>query len=1792
MSNDILNTISSWRDKLLDISKKNRLINCRTGGKTSVVVLDYPRMESIWHTLVVDSQRMQFPWKHELLGNEEEGDTSSVMDIDSKVSDDGQIDAADARNKLADDQFDACLSVGLDETDFLTRLSDKLLGGRLQRLALNAQTSLQEQGVHTLFMAFGMLRWYESKDSDIPLHAPLLLVPVNLSRPSLDSTWELTVAEEEVIPNHCLTQMLLDSFELEFPKVGDDDLLENGEGLAQYMALVRKAISTHARWAVTDVAVLGMFTFQKIAMWQDLGDNAAQVAEHRLCKAMAGNTAQPLMNHESVPNASELDDLVLPRDTFHILEADSSQHEAIEAVKRKLDLVLDGPPGTGKSQTIANVIAECLAQGKSILFVSEKAAALEVVQRRLNSAKLGDFCLECHSHKANKKQVVAELGRCLSLEPEPYEADHQRMDELSRCRQHLNAYVRSLHRPQGVLGWTPYQVHGRLAGLSQKSLSRYSIRNPLGVDGARLQSMTEAVKRLIECSAVIEEKGNHPWRGCLPRVRSLVLEDDLRHHLGVLQSSIPQYAAAFCQLQELELLTTTPSWRDLNQAFDLANAAAAFPTVPADWFNGNPRATSRCYILLDELAKEYQQLRGKMSQYEDAAIEGEWGQWQQEFATKSMHLASLGLDSAPSIRNSVLRSHQLSQDIQSLIVLTENIKTYVDQIADRLSAPHAGRLPIHRLPKLAEVANLLSQLGKIPAPWFDQLRRQELQEIAEQGKIEANALGDERKLLDAIYLQSAFDNKVEETLMAALRYRSIFKRLLPGWRKRRKQMESLYTNTPPRSGSALLRDAERLLNYHRRRRELLDVGKGNRSDLRATEMGTVDWDAVLADLALVARIDGIVRLPDPAKLALSEGRIDQDELAVTAAALSNQWTVLSESLASFARRFAIDLVFDQGVVLVGRTIDDLDVWLEWLHQADIAVAQRMAILSDVQGVLREGMDVDAANFTSHSETFEKLKTMRDELRAVHKRVHLMGEEQAFPENEDWGGKASLARWLLGFIEEHGDRPPPPLVAAATDPSIRARISEAIEKISATRTAQMQKSWDFLCTVFPLDEEVSNGIVLTTVSVEVLLRWLSARASDVDRLAEWLAFREISASLEDLGLAELREEVVQQVIKSDEAVDAFLSRFYRMWLDAVYAEAPCLSGFRVEDHEHLIAKFRKLDQRLVAEGSSRIRSRRLEQSLGAGAHGLDAPSSSELGILLREINKKRRHLPLRQLFNRIPTLLRRLKPCMMMSPLAVSTFLDSKELRFDVVIFDEASQVRPHDAVCAIYRGDQLVVAGDQKQLPPTSFFERQIDGSDDVEEDEDDISDFESILDVCATLQLPRKRLRWHYRSRRESLIAFSNEHFYNGELVTFPSVADVDGSSGIQFEFVGNGRWQSGANGGFNAIEAKRTVDLIMEHVRTHAATSLGVITMNQRQQLLVLQELEKRRQLCPELEEFFSEKREEPFFVKNLENVQGDERDAMFLSIGYATDQTGKLAMRFGPLNAVGGERRLNVAVTRARQSLVLISSIKATDIDLSRTNATGVKLLRAYLDYAERGVVTLQSFLQDEGTHPPDSPFEVEVAKALSQAGLRVRPQVGCGRFRIDLAVVDPKRPGRYVLGIECDGATYHRSATARDRDRLRQSVLEGMGWHICRIWSTDWVRDCDKQVRRVLDAYADALPQSTEPLPSSKPSVEQPQEQHREEAQVATRSEAAKVPMYDFDSIELVPTSVIEELTQNVLQISGATEPKDLIVEIARRLGFRRTGSKITHRIQAIFRSLLRKEVLYKGDDGRLRIAKAT
>lgn len=575
---------------------------------------------------------------------------------------------------------------------------------------------------------------------------------------------------------------------------------------------------------------------------------------------------------------------------------------------------------------------------------------------------------------------------------------------------------------------------------------------------------------------------------------------------------------------------------------------------------------------------------------------------------------------------------------------------------------------------------------------------------------------------------------------------------------------------------------------------------------------------------------------------------------------------------------------------------------------------------------------------------------------------------------------------------------------------------------------------------------------------------------LDHLAElegWVDWANAKAALDELGLSDYVSSALAAKLPPEQMHNAFLKRFYYLWLDAVYDQFPILRtpGAQLEK---LVENFKVND-----EGQLAIARRRVVTQLTAARQSslnLDIPKK-EIALLKHELAKKKRYKPIRRLFSEMPNLLLTLAPCLMMSPLSASQFLSGGDFEFDTIIYDEASQILPEDAISSIMRGKQIIVAGDSQQLPPTPFFKKVgIDGDGANEEEVEE--SLESILQEFSAL-LPSAPLNWHYRSRHEALIAFSNYHFYDNRLITFPNAHLTGEEFGVEFVYVPNGLYDRGKSGK-NRIEARRVAELVFDHYAFFPKRSLGVVAFSQAQSEAIDEEIERMLRVKPDFEELLDRKALNGFFVKNLENVQGDERDVMFFSVGYGRDSSGNFILNFGPLNSENGPRRLNVAISRARFHVKLISSILPQDIDLSKTNSRGVKLLRYYLEYVQAG--GNEKSLRAEVSVDPfaefESPFEESVYNALTERGLTLQKQVGCSGFRIDLAVVDPKKPGRYLLGIECDGATYHSANTARDRDRLRQQVLEGLGWRILRIWSRDWVVNRPGQVLRVLDAVAKA------------------------------------------------------------------------------------------------------------------------
>ena len=550
--------------------------------------------------------------------------------------------------------------------------------------------------------------------------------------------------------------------------------------------------------------------------------------------------------------------------------------------------------------------------------------------------------------------------------------------------------------------------------------------------------------------------------------------------------------------------------------------------------------------------------------------------------------------------------------------------------------------------------------------------------------------------------------------------------------------------------------------------------------------------------------------------------------------------------------------------------------------------------------------------------------------------------------------------------------------------------------------------------------------------------------------------------------------------------------FRIWLGSVaLAERPALRDFSAREHERRVSRFADLDAEQLDIDQARVLTQLFPRipSPNVRSRGKD-----EISILLRELNKKSRIRPIRKLFADIPHAVLALKPCLMMSPLSVSTYLESATFQFDTVIFDEASQVRTEDALGVISRGKQVIIAGDSKQLPPTNFFAATVAEDDDEGDEEyyEQAGSFDSVLDEAALLS--PISLKWHYRSRDESLITFSNEEIYDGDLFTFPSNRTSGRDSGVEYVYVRDGVYEGSRKG--NPLEAARVAELVMAHFATYGTErSLGVIALGENQARVIENELLARRLANPESERVFDTGAEEAFFVKNLENVQGDERDTIILSVGYAKGTNGRLSHNFGPINMEGGERRLNVAVTRARMNLKLVTSLDPSEIDANRVSNVGPRMLKDYLSYAKVGPSGEGGTLLREYGYVDEDAFAEVVRDELVDSGFEVEEKVGRSGCKVDLAVRHPEHRDCYCIGIVCDGDSYHAATTARDRDRLRTQVLLGMGWSLYHVWSRAWLQDPERQkdllvaaVKSAIESFVPPVERASVEIPIEEPAIE--------------------------------------------------------------------------------------------------------
>lgn len=1624
----VLARIEKWKLKLLDLGKRNRLLNYKDTRRSNIAIAE-PDIETVYDQLVNQSATLEFVLRDKslnLFNYDLSEDEASEETISSFELEDGQV---------------------------LTNRTDTEMLKTLSQVRAKAKTALEEQGVNVLYLAFGFLQWKESTSSNIKLKSPLILVPVQLSIESFTEPYKLSMTDDDVVVNPTLMHKLEKDFGITFPEFSDD----NGSLRDFYNVVSATVNSMH--WEVIEEVHLSLFSFLKLNMYEDLEKHAHIAATHPIIKALAGDKDDLKPVPEELTEMYDHDRKERPIDTFQILDADSSQLDAILAAKRGVSFVLQGPPGTGKSQTITNIIGESLASGKTVLFVSEKMAALDVVHNRLQATGISDFCLQLHSHKAHKKEVLDELGRSLSISKcQTRDEAMADLDYLLEERTYLNNYCQDLHTPCDPLGKTIYEVQGRLLK------HQYAPDIVFDFPTVEMTSTSDLnrYKRIIEQFArTVSKMGadylSNPWHQCKASSFSFELQHDIQTNFSALIALL-RNIQELCNEVDCELgLSKHNSLNELEELFHILEISSKSVMPPVEWILGHEPS----YLI--ELAKKYSTVCSNhktvldqlLNQYNQRILDVDQD-YTRKTITECLTALSDQFDERYISSNEELRSKR-TWLYESILGIETHLQE-LNQIANSLSLDLHLNLP-ESMDELEKLADLVGSIMQDPRPstlWFSSSDYAALKRFTPDARDKYDSLTTATNSLIGMFDKEILDIDYSSVLIRfRTDYATPLKYFKPSYYKDRFMFKALKKDPDYKLKD---KDLVKFLGDLKTRDESL-TWIDTHKELMRNYWGVwfdeelTDWNGLNSAYdsfdAILSYFGGTV-ISEPTQSVLLTSISSLGELKhhyELCKVLFNKKAILD-----LINEMFTNINSSQRFTEIITAVEQLIHHLSPLYTAYDQCAE----------CLKTSSDLSFSQLFNDLDSLSDLKDLESQLATASNELRIYYGSLFSGLETDWATILNSLKWSSEFkvIVEQYNLPSSFVQRICNSPETIDFVSSRLDHLRAINS-KIKIRMEFLATLFPINR-------YATLSFDQISGWLEDCLNDFSALEDWIDFSRSRELCESNGLRSFVYCVLTEKIPGGSIIGAFLKRFYRLWLDAMFKRFPLIADFRRKVHESSIENFKELDKKQLLISQARIREFQLSRrpSFGSISSG-----RGELDILRHELNKRRRIMPLRKLFREIPTLLLTIKPCLMMSPLTVSLFLDPDYFKFDLVIFDEASQVCPEDAIGAIYRASQVIIAGDSEQLPPTNFFSVSTGDSDyDEDDDEVDVESFESILDETKSI-IPEKTLRWHYRSKHEHLITFSNAKIYKN-LITFPSTVDRVSDQGVEYVFVPNGIYdRSGTRS--NKEEARKVAELILDHFRRFPRRSLGVVTFSQAQQNQVDAEIRHLRANNPQFEDFFSDSRDEPFFIKNLENVQGDERDTIIFSIGYAKNQAGKMIMNFGPLSRNGGYRRLNVAITRAKYNVKLVSSIRPTDIDLDRTSAEGVKMLREYMEFAINGPDSLLREIIEPSTIALESPFEEEVYNFLAKKGYRVATQVGCSGYRIDMAIKHPTLSGVFVIGIECDGATYHSARIARERDRLREDVLRNRGWKLHRIWSTDWIKSTRTEEERLISAIEEAL-----------------------------------------------------------------------------------------------------------------------
>ena len=1507
-----------------------------------------------------------------------------------------------------------------------TLLLPDVLERRLNSLYSKEKSWKEEAGISVLHIAFGFLEWQDGNNSSNQF-SPLLLLPVQIEKKRTKQGYEFWISseEDEVKENKILAEKLRLELGIILPEY-------NGQGLEAYFKEVVDQNPNNITWNLKRFVAIGVFPSARLAMYHDLNPEY-DFGSHDIVSTILGGSN---LGQDNTPFGDEYEidepeiEVKVP---CLITDADCSQFSTIVDISDGKNLAVEGPPGTGKSQTIVNTIANMLAKGKKVLFVAEKSAALEVVRSRLESFGLGEFLLPLQANRSSKEQVISSIRNRVEMRPCENIAElSSAFKKFKEARQEIKLYIDILSSKYGKTNFIIHEILGRSIKYSKlinglpEEIKNLPLPNLENLNSDELEDILSICKEIENSHEKILNYNSYWKYSKIPNIDPFKANEILELAKNV---SNKFYVSYNCrkELEEFGINIDTNIEK-------LSKIDSAINDI-SDNLSNNLLEILKRIDSIEKInsVKNYLKNLNLWLKDRDAVMEN-----------ISLELDKVSLSKLRNIKAIAEKYNLDSIKDDELDLAINKIQTQLDdynsiirlyQDAEKIQKK-IKKIDSHNFVKISDLIYKFSRESL-------SLRKEELNDpsiqlILSRQARKLDTLKKEREFLEKeFYLNLILESENINNHISILTTSGIFSFLSSNYRATKKFYFSISRNKIFKK-EKVVTDLKKLLKWQS---DLKDFC--NNEALK--KVISLHFDGIETNLTPFE--DAICFLQELEDIALFKNCGELKKFL--------QFGDLNDL------RDCFEINFDHPIRKIEKiTFEELDKKAIDTKKLLKECRDEISFIKNEKNNLFVNSDKLLRNeILRIPELINKLLEDRNYLRQGSVISNILGcsfqAEKSDPKELEQIIKTSL---ILKDIEEENRNA---IFYCLKDKKI-SNLKDEIQKVIISDQDAF-KSLEKI--VEQIDANQTN--LIQNRNHKDFADILDLASQDRDGLMSYSRFVGTKNKLQNYGYKSIIEKIFEEGFKNiTQIMESLIMRNMAQKVYQIHGDK--LSFYNGSNLNALKEKFQKADKEVIKLSRRRLRSKLYNNSAPPLGNGCGRKSEyTELSLLKNEISKKKRHIPVRKLTQRAGKALLELKPCWMMSPLAVSQYLEKDNIIFDLVIIDEASQMTPEDSIGALVRSRQAMIVGDTNQLPPTGFFRKVLD---DEDADEDEKTTEESILEMANYSFKPARRLRWHYRSKSASLISFSNKYVYDNDLVVFPSANERNPDMGVYFVKV-NGLYSSG----INPKESEAMVDAIITFMKQNKHKSLGVVLLNQKQRDLIFDEFNYAIKEYPDVKNYIEHwegKNDglESFFIKNLENVQGDERDVIFIGTVYGPEKEGLPVMqRFGPINGISGKRRLNVLFSRAKERIVTFSSMLSSDIKAEEDGNVGAYILKCWLEYSNSGIIEKGIYSNKE----PDSAFEEHVINQIKSIGCEAIPQVGVKGYSIDIGVKHPDWPHGFIMGIECDGASYHSSKSARDRDRLRQEILENLGWYIYRIWSTDWFEDPIKETEKLRNEIQNRL-----------------------------------------------------------------------------------------------------------------------